>query len=133
MVLFVKETSRHFEMLENIIWGRSAENSILMTYHLLRFGKYFSLFEANLPHDSTNQIHDLGDRSLVWNFYVCSTDIISWVIQSWHHTSHCFLQWGSNNVKFTEGHIWSTGFSFLLVWWLNQFDNWCGHSLCLPW
>ena len=77
--------------------------------------------------NQSDTIHDLGDRSLVWNFYVCSTDIILWVIQSWHHTSHRFLQWESNNVKFTEGHIWSTGCSFLSVWWSNQFDNWCGH------
>ena len=85
---------------------KECRNSILMTYHLLRFGKYFSLFEANLPRSRLNQsdtIHDLGDRSLVWNFYVCSTDIISWVIHSWHHTSYRFLQWESNYVKFTEG------------------------------
>ena len=50
---------------------------------LPRFGKYFSLFEANFLHGTTNQKHNL-DRPLVSNFYVCSANIISWVNQSWH-------------------------------------------------
>ena len=117
MVLFAKETSQHFKMPWNNVWGRSAE--ILYWWHITtQIWEVLLFVWGKFPTRHNQSETQPVDRSLVWNFYVCSANIISWVNQSWHQNNlFChILQWESNNPKFKEGlgHIFKHRFLFFI-------------------